>query len=107
MALVKIRRPGEGAITAPLTPPLEPAGRPPVKGVRRPGLRPPHRVSPSPLWRSTVMHVYIREEPVELEMREVDAEGLVPSDAELVPMAFYVDGNQRPSFRAMLPAETL
>jgi hypothetical protein len=53
------------------------------------------------------MHVYIREEPVELEMREVDAEGLVPSDAELVPMAFYVDGNQRPSFRAMLPADTL
>jgi hypothetical protein len=53
------------------------------------------------------MHVYIREEPVELEMREVDAEGLVPSDAELVPMAFFVDGNQRPSFRAMLPADTL
>ena len=53
------------------------------------------------------MHVYIRPEPVELEMREVDAEGLVPVDAELVPMAFYVDGNQRPSFRAMLPADTL
>ena len=53
------------------------------------------------------MHVYIRPEPVELEMREVDAEGLVPSDAELVPMAFFVDGNQRPSFRAMLPADTL
>ena len=53
------------------------------------------------------MHVYIREEPVELEMREVDAEGLVPSDAELVPMAFFVDGNQRPSFRAMLPPDTL
>jgi hypothetical protein len=53
------------------------------------------------------MHVYIREEPVELEMREVDAEGLVPSGTELVPMAFYVDGNQRPSFRAMLPADTL
>jgi hypothetical protein len=53
------------------------------------------------------MHVYIREEPVELEMREVDAEGLVPTDGELVPMAFFVDGNQRPSFRAMLPADTL
>lgn len=53
------------------------------------------------------MHVYIREEPVALEMREVDAEGLGPSDAELVPMAFFVDGNQRPSFRAMLPADTL
>ena len=53
------------------------------------------------------MHVYIREEPVELRMREVDAEGLVPSGGDLVPMAFYVDGNQRPSFRAMLPADTL
>lgn len=53
------------------------------------------------------MHVYIREEPVELVMREVDAEGLVPTDGELVPMAFYVDGNQRPSFRAMLPSDTL
>jgi hypothetical protein len=53
------------------------------------------------------MHVYIREEPVELKMREVDAEGLVPTDGELVPMAFFVDGNQRPSFRAMLPADTL
>ena len=53
------------------------------------------------------MHVYIREEPVELVMREVDAEGLVPHDNELVPMAFFVDGNQRPSFRAMLPSDTL
>jgi hypothetical protein len=53
------------------------------------------------------MHVYIREEPVELEMREVDAEGLRPSDTELVPMAFFVDGNERPSFRAMLPPDTL
>ncbi|HEX9935880.1 MAG TPA: hypothetical protein VGB15_02110 [Longimicrobium sp.] len=53
------------------------------------------------------MHVYIREEPVELVMREVDAEGLVPGDNELVPMAFFVDGNQRPSFRAMLPMDTL
>jgi hypothetical protein len=53
------------------------------------------------------MHVYIREEPVELQMREVDAEGLVPSDSELVPMAFFVGGNPRPSFRAMLPSETL
>ena len=53
------------------------------------------------------MHVYIREEPVELVMREVDAEGLVSTDGELVPMAFFVDGNQRPSFRALLPSETL
>jgi hypothetical protein len=52
------------------------------------------------------MHVYIREEPVELVMREVDAEGLA-GDAELVPMAFYVDGNNRPSFRALLPTDTL
>jgi hypothetical protein len=53
------------------------------------------------------MHVYIREEPVALSMREVDPEGLVPGEAELVPMAFFVDGNERPSFRAMLPHETL
>lgn len=53
------------------------------------------------------MHVYIREEPVELEMREVDPEGLVPEGSGLVPMAFYVEGNDRPSFRAMLPPETL
>jgi len=53
------------------------------------------------------MHVYIREEPVELRMREVDAEGLVPAGGDLVPMAFFVDGNQRPSFRAMLPTDTL
>ncbi len=52
------------------------------------------------------MHVYIREEPVALSMREVDSEGLVPGE-ELVPMAFFVDGNERPSFRAMLPQETL
>ena len=52
------------------------------------------------------MHVYIREEPVELRMREVDAEGLVPT-SDLVPMAFFVGGNQRPSFRALLPADTL
>lgn len=53
------------------------------------------------------MHVYIREEPVELRMHEVDAEGLVPTGEALVPMAFFVDGNQRPSFRAMLPTDTL
>jgi len=53
------------------------------------------------------MHVYIREEPVELVMREVDGEGLGPTEAELVPMAFFVDGNNRPSFRALLPSDTL
>ena len=53
------------------------------------------------------MHVYIREEPVELEMRQVDAEGLVSDGSGLVPIAFYADGNDRPSFRALLPPETL
>lgn len=53
------------------------------------------------------MHVYLREEPVELEIREVDPEGLVEEDSELIPVAFYVAGNERPSFRALLPPETL
>lgn len=53
------------------------------------------------------MHVYLREEPVRLEMREVDAEGIVPQDAELVPVAFFANGNERPSFRALLPPETI
>ena len=53
------------------------------------------------------MHVYLRDEPVELELREVDHEGLLPEQAELIPVAFYADGNDRPSFRALLPPETL
>jgi hypothetical protein len=53
------------------------------------------------------MHVYLKEEPVELEMRKVDAEGLVNDEAGLVPVAFFVLGNERPSFRALLPPETL
>ena len=53
------------------------------------------------------MHVYIREQPVELEMREVDGEGLVTDGTEYVPIAFYADGNDTPSFRALLPPETL
>ncbi|HEY0150912.1 MAG TPA: hypothetical protein VGB92_02875 [Longimicrobium sp.] len=53
------------------------------------------------------MHVYLRDEPVELELREVDHEGLLPEEAELIPVAFYADGNDRPSFRALLPPETL
>jgi hypothetical protein len=53
------------------------------------------------------MHVYIRDEPVELAIREVDHEGLLPEEAELIPVAFYADGNERPSFRALLPPETL
>ena len=53
------------------------------------------------------MHVYLKEEPVELEMRTVDAEGLVDDTTGLVPVAFFVMGNERPSFRALLPPETL
>ncbi len=53
------------------------------------------------------MHVYLKEEPVLLEMRQVDGEGLVPDESGLVPVAFYVVGNERPSFRALLPPETL
>lgn len=53
------------------------------------------------------MHVYLREEPVHLDMREVEDEGLVTPEAGLVPVAFFVEGNERPSFRAFLPLETL
>jgi hypothetical protein len=53
------------------------------------------------------MHVYLREEPVELSMQEVDAEGLAPDGTVLVPIAFYVRGNSHPSFRALLPADTV
>lgn len=53
------------------------------------------------------MHVYLRDEPVELEMREVDAEGLAPDGDALVAVAFWVLGNERPSFRALLPPETI
>lgn len=53
------------------------------------------------------MHVYLRDELIEMEMREVDAEGLVPDEAELVAVAFFVEGNERPSFRALLPPETI
>jgi hypothetical protein len=53
------------------------------------------------------MHVYLRDEPVRLSMREVDPEGLVPGDAGLIPMAFFAETNQSPSFRAMLPPQTV
>ncbi len=53
------------------------------------------------------MHVYLREEPIDLEMREVEAEGLLSDDATLIPVAFYADGNTSPSFRAFLPPETM
>jgi hypothetical protein len=53
------------------------------------------------------MHVYLREDTVDLEMRVIDAEGLVPEESDLVAVAFYVRGNERPSFRALLPPETV
>jgi len=53
------------------------------------------------------MHVYLRDEPVDLEMQEIDAEGLAPEGSELVPVAFRVRGNESPSFRALLPPETV
>jgi len=53
------------------------------------------------------MHVYLRDDPVALEIREVESEGLLPEEADLIPVAFYADGNPNPSFRALLPPETL
>jgi hypothetical protein len=53
------------------------------------------------------MHVYLRDEPVHLRMQEVDSEGLVADGSDLVPMAFYVRGNDQPSFRALLPPDTV
>lgn len=53
------------------------------------------------------MHVYLRDEPVKLEMREVDAEGLVPEGSDLTPMAFFTGDNEGPSFRALLPPDTI
>jgi hypothetical protein len=53
------------------------------------------------------MHVYLREEPVNLVMREIDADGIAPDESDLVAIAFFVRGNERPSFRALLPPETV
>lgn len=53
------------------------------------------------------MHVYLRDEPVALEMREVEPEGLISDDSTLIPVAFFADGNATPSFRAFLPPETI
>lgn len=53
------------------------------------------------------MHVYLREEPVDLEMREVEPEGLLTDDSQLIPVAFFADGNENASFRAFLPPETI
>lgn len=53
------------------------------------------------------MHVYLREEAVDLEMRMVDAEGLAPEGSDLLPVAFHVRGKEQPSFRALLPPDTV
>lgn len=53
------------------------------------------------------MHVYLRDEPIDLEMREVEPEGLLTDDSQLIPVAFFADGNDSPSFRAFLPPETI
>ena len=53
------------------------------------------------------MHVYLKEEQVRLRMEPVDAQGLVPDGADLVPMAFFAGANSNPSFRALLPPDTI
>ena len=53
------------------------------------------------------MHVYLRDETVDLEMRMVDAEGLAPEGSDLIPVAFHVRGREHPSFRALLPPDTV
>lgn len=53
------------------------------------------------------MHVYLRDEEVDLEMRMVDAEGLAPEGSDLLPVAFHVRGKEQPSFRALLPPDTI
>jgi hypothetical protein len=53
------------------------------------------------------MHVYLRDEQVRLRMEEVDGSGLVPDGSDLVPTAFYAADNDHPSFRALLPPETV
>ena len=53
------------------------------------------------------MHVYLRDETVDLEMRLVDAEGLAPEGSDLIPVAFHVRGAEQPSFRALLPPDTV
>ena len=53
------------------------------------------------------MHAYIREEPVTLSMRPTDTEGLAPEGSGLTAVAFHAADNPQPSFRALLPPETL
>lgn len=52
------------------------------------------------------MHVYLRNDPIRLQMRPTDGQGLAPDGSELLPVAFWAAGNERPSFRALLPPET-
>jgi len=56
---------------------------------------------------TSLMHVYLRDEQVRLRMEQVEAQGLVPARSELVPMAFFAEDNAYPSFRALLPRETV
>ncbi len=53
------------------------------------------------------MHVFLREEPVNLRMEAVDGQGLIPDGSDLLPMAFFAEQNPSPSFRALLPLETV
>jgi hypothetical protein len=53
------------------------------------------------------MHVYLRDEQIRLRMEEVDGQGLLPDGSDLVPMAFYAADNPQPSFRALLPPDTV
>ncbi|MQA92082.1 MAG: hypothetical protein GEU90_17960 [Gemmatimonas sp.] len=53
------------------------------------------------------MHVYLREDQVRLRMEEVDGQGLVPDGSDLVPTAFFAANNPHPSFRALLPPDTV
>lgn len=53
------------------------------------------------------MHVFLRDEMVDLQMQEIEAEGMVPEGSDLIPVAFRVRGNESPSFRALLPPETV
>jgi hypothetical protein len=53
------------------------------------------------------MHVYLRDEQIRLRMEKVDGHGLVPDGADLIPMAFYAADNNSPSFRALLPPDTV
>lgn len=53
------------------------------------------------------MHLYLRDDTIRLQMRRVDPEGLGDQVESLTPIGFWVSGNERPSFRAMVPADTL